>query len=108
MLADLCCKDGSLPQGSPASPCLSNIFMRDFDESVSAFCQQRKISYTRYSDEMYDADTYLSVLQGKIAFILQVTPENREFIEYRDELSSIIKQRRRFVDICSGEQSLPF
>ena len=200
LLADLCSKDGSLPQGSPASPCLSNIFMRDFDESVSAFCQQRKISYTRYSDdmtfsgytidqaeligavcreltqkglrinhdktrvfgggarhqatsivcnkklnvvssyrkrirqemyyikkygvgshlekaydarnvaltEMYDADTYLSVLQGKIAFILQVTPENKEFIEYRDELSSIIKQRRRFVDICPGELSVPF
>ena len=174
LLANLCCKGGSLPQGAPTSPCLSNVFMKDFDESISSFCQRRKISYTRYSDDMtfsadsidhseligfvcrelipkglrinhdktriygvgarhqatgvvcneklnvvssyrrqirqemyyikkygvnshieksinlngaamtvcHDADKYLAALRGRIAFVLQINPENKEFIKY--------------------------
>ena len=48
LLCILCTFDGYLPQGSPASPAISNILMYDFDESVGAFCQKRGIVYTRY------------------------------------------------------------
>ena len=52
ILANLCCCRGVLPQGAPTSPAISNIVMRPLDEAVDAFCRQRAITYTRYSDDL--------------------------------------------------------
>lgn len=41
-----------LPQGAPTSAYISNLVMRDFDEIVGKFCEERDIAYTRYSDDM--------------------------------------------------------
>ena len=38
--------------GAPTSPMLSNILMVDFDRYISRFCRDRKISYTRYADDL--------------------------------------------------------
>ena len=38
--------------GAPTSPLLSNILMVDFDRHISNFCKDRKISYTRYADDL--------------------------------------------------------
>ena len=51
-LANLCCLNGSLPQGAPTSPYLSNLIMREFDGAVSEYCIDKKIRYTRYADDM--------------------------------------------------------
>lgn len=51
-LTTLVCYKGRLPQGTPTSPAISNIVMREFDEKVAEFCIQRNIAYTRYSDDM--------------------------------------------------------
>ena len=48
----LCYYKESLPQGAPTSPAITNIIMYDFDETVGAFCNKKKISYTRYCDDM--------------------------------------------------------
>lgn len=52
LLAMLCYHGESLPQGAPSSPVISNIIMRDFDETVGRWCNERDISYTRYCDDM--------------------------------------------------------
>lgn len=52
LLAKLCCRDECLPQGAPTSPCLSNIFFRDADNSIAKYCKERKINYTRYADDL--------------------------------------------------------
>ena len=52
MLTNLCCLDGSLPQGAPSSAALSNILMKDFDYKVGYFCKKSKIRFTRYADDM--------------------------------------------------------
>lgn len=52
LLAKLCCKSGSLPQGAPTSPYLSNLIMKDIDNRIGDFCTIRKIRYTRYADDM--------------------------------------------------------
>ncbi len=62
LLANICIRNGVLPQGAPTSPCLANLVMRYFDEKVGAWCSERQITYTRYCDDMtfsgdFDADS---------------------------------------------------
>lgn len=52
LLAKLCTKDDCLPQGAPTSPCLSNIFMKNLDDSIAGYCKERKIRFTRYADDI--------------------------------------------------------
>lgn len=44
MLANLCCLDGSLPQGAPTSATLSNLVMIEVDNLISEFVECNKIS----------------------------------------------------------------
>jgi retron-type reverse transcriptase len=71
MLAKLCCLDKQLPQGAPTSPQLSNIFMRNFDKSVSQFCIKNKLRYTRYADDItisgkFDSNHIKEVIEKEV------------------------------------------
>lgn len=52
LLSLLCVYMDSLPQGAPTSPTISNIIMRDFDNTIGLWCSNNKIAYTRYCDDM--------------------------------------------------------
>ena len=52
LLTYLCTYDEHLTQGSPTSAYISNLVMKDFDEVLGAWCEDKNISYTRYSDDM--------------------------------------------------------
>jgi len=52
LLTMLCMYKDALPQGAPTSPAVSNIIMKDFDNTVGRWCHSRAISYTRYCDDM--------------------------------------------------------
>ena len=52
MLENLCCLGGTLPQGAPTSPSLSNLLMRGVDKRIAGFIKQKGIFYTRYADDM--------------------------------------------------------
>ena len=52
LLTYLCTCDEHLTQGSPTSAYISNLVMKDFDEVLGVWCEERDISYTRYSDDM--------------------------------------------------------
>lgn len=52
LLSLLCVYMDALPQGAPTSPMISNIIMKDFDNLVGNWCQQKGIAYTRYCDDM--------------------------------------------------------
>ncbi len=52
LLALLCTYHDALPQGAPTSPAISNIILRGFDMAVGNCCAQRRITYTRYCDDM--------------------------------------------------------
>lgn len=57
-LARLCSVNGHLPQGASTSPMLSNLCMLDIDKEIGAYCVEKGISYTRYSDDMtFSADS---------------------------------------------------
>ncbi len=52
LLTELCCYKDYLPQGAPTSPAISNLVMKPFDEFIGAWCAKRKITYTRYCDDL--------------------------------------------------------
>lgn len=61
LLTHLCCVYDRLPQGAPTSAAISNLVMKPFDDYMGRWCEQKKIRYTRYCDDMtfsgeFDAD----------------------------------------------------
>lgn len=44
--------DRILPQGSPASPMITNIICRTMDQRIYGLCQKLGFTYTRYADDM--------------------------------------------------------
>ncbi|MGP5327680.1 reverse transcriptase family protein [Vreelandella titanicae] len=60
LMAALCCLDGVLAQGSPASPVLSNIYMKKIDEALLEVAKKHNIRITRYADDI--------VFSGKVNF----------------------------------------
>ena len=71
LLTMLCYYKESLPQGAPTSPAITNIIMYDFDETVGAFCNEKKIAYTRYCDDMtfsgdFDEREVIAFVKGEL------------------------------------------
>lgn len=53
MLAELCTLDAKLPQGSPTSPSLSNLFMTEADRYIDSLSRRFGVDrYTRYADDL--------------------------------------------------------
>lgn len=51
-IAQICCHNGLLPQGSPASPIISNYICRKLDSELLAFARKYKMNYSRYADDI--------------------------------------------------------
>lgn len=51
-LTDLCVYNSHLPTGSPLSPALSNIVLKEMDEKIYQLSLQNDVSYTRYADDL--------------------------------------------------------
>lgn len=52
LLTKLCTYYDYVPQGAPTSAYISNIVLKEFDETVGKFCEELNIDYTRYSDDL--------------------------------------------------------
>jgi RNA-directed DNA polymerase len=52
LLAFLCTWKGSLPQGAPTSPRLSNLLNHRFDARLEGLARKLKATYTRYADDL--------------------------------------------------------
>ena len=53
LFTKLCTVDNHLPQGACTSPALANLAFKSIDEEISELYNKQRISYTRYSDDMY-------------------------------------------------------
>lgn len=51
-LTNLVCDDGSLPQGAPTSPVLSNCICKRMDKQLLSFARKNNLVYTRYADDL--------------------------------------------------------
>lgn len=52
LIAQLTTYKNTLPQGSPASPIISNLICNKMDRDFITFCKNRKLIYTRYADDI--------------------------------------------------------
>ncbi len=57
ILTNLVCDNGSLPQGAPTSPVLSNLICHPMDKALIAFASRNRITYTRYADDLVFSST---------------------------------------------------
>ncbi|MCI8659050.1 MAG: RNA-directed DNA polymerase [Lachnospiraceae bacterium] len=52
LLASICCYQEYLPQGAPTSPAISNLVMKPFDTYMTEWCNNMRITYSRYCDDI--------------------------------------------------------
>lgn len=57
LFTKLCTVDNHLPQGACTSPALANLAFKKVDNLISSMCNNKRITYTRYSDDMYFSGT---------------------------------------------------
>lgn len=52
LVSRLCSMRGNLVQGSPCSPVISNIVLRNLDSRLKEYATDRTLTYTRYADDI--------------------------------------------------------
>jgi RNA-directed DNA polymerase len=75
-IAQLCCHDNKLPQGSPASPTISNIICRGLDNALLQLAREHKCNYTRYCDDI----VFSTQLKTFPAALARLTAEGAVFV----------------------------
>ncbi len=70
-LANLCSLNGSLPQGAPTSPMISNAVCYTLDYRLGEYAKKNKLRYTRYADDLtFSGDINISHLLYTLKKIL--------------------------------------
>ena len=83
VIAQISCYQKVLPQGSPASPVLTNMICKPFDNQMMNFCKKHGTQYTRYAD-----DITLSTFQDR--FPVTICNNNPNDIKIGNGLNKII------------------
>ena len=52
LIANLCCENGSLPQGAPTSPTLTNLVCQRLDKKLYKYAKSINANYSRYADDI--------------------------------------------------------
>lgn len=94
LIANLCCENGSLPQGAPTSPTLTNVVCQRLDKNLFKFAKSIKATYSRYADDItfsankpiFDAE-----FNKKLAEI--ITKENFKINEAKTRLQKAGEQQ---------------
>lgn len=79
-LINACLLNGVLPQGSPASPLLSNLVMVSVDYHLNLYLRKNQFIYTRYADDILISSQYSfnwGELQDKVEALLSETSKGR-------------------------------
>lgn len=92
VIAHLCTYRGSLPQGAPTSPILSNMFCASMDRKLYELAIKHKATYSRYADDI--TFSFYCPLRYVSSAIVKASGRQGELSHYKatlgDELKSII------------------
>lgn len=102
LLSVLCVYIHRLPQGAPTSPAISNIIMREFDEIVGNWCNEKGIAYSRYCDDM----TFSGDFEEKeiITFVDRELRKNGFFLNHKKTVCLHEGQRKEVTGIVVNEK----
>ncbi|OQB13599.1 MAG: Reverse transcriptase (RNA-dependent DNA polymerase) [Firmicutes bacterium ADurb.Bin193] len=118
VFAKLCTYEDSLPQGSPASPCISNIVSLRIDKRLSLLAEKYNACYSRYADDITFSGNggikKLIEITAKIlteeGFSLNTKKTRMQFSHQRQEVTGLIinggtirvnkKYKRDLYQIC--------
>jgi RNA-directed DNA polymerase len=86
LMGELCCLNGALAQGSPASPILSNIVFKEIDQQLLDIADKYDCRITRYADDIVFSGVadFNPNLQSDIDLIIarsvwELSPEKQEY-----------------------------
>lgn len=94
LISDLCCLNDALAQGSPASPVLSNIVMKPFDEKLLELSKKYNIVVSRYADDI--------VFSGKDEFDANLDKDLNEL--FAESCFTLNSQKQYFADKNKGQR----
>jgi len=102
LLAKLCTLNGSLPQGAPTSPYLSNIFFKSADDNIINYCIKNDIKYTRYADDLsfsgdFDENKLLKTIEESVSKLgLSINKEKTKLMRpyERQTVTGIVVNRK--------------
>lgn len=98
-LTRLCTLNGSLPQGAPTSPSLSNYVMKPVDLMLCDLAQRFGLQYSRYADDMtfssasvipYEIVDQIKSVVGSAGFSLKSTKTRFKGLGGRREVTGIV------------------
>ena len=73
ILAQLVCYKGSLPQGAPTSPIISNLIFNIVDIRILRLTKKYKLNYTRYADDLSFSTNNRIFKKEYISFLEELT-----------------------------------
>ncbi len=106
LLTNLCFTNDALPQGAPTSPTISNILLYDFDVAVGTWCKERKITYTRYCDDMTFSGSFN--VNETVNFVREKLKENGFLLKKEKTLTANQSHRQSVTGvIVNSELNVP-
>lgn len=101
-LAKLLTKDGVLPQGSPASPKISNIVANHMDKRLSELAKQYNAVYSRYADDLTFSGA--SNIKNMIPIISQIIQEETFQVNKKKTRYSYYFQRQEVTGLIVNKK----
>lgn len=101
-LAKLLTKDGVLPQGSPASPKISNIVALHLDKRLSELAKCYKATYSRYADDLTFSGA--SNIKNMIPIITQIIHEEAFFVNEKKTRYSYYFQKQEVTGLIVNKK----
>lgn len=74
-IAQIACYNGSLPQGAPSSPIITNLICQTLDMHVLKIAKKYKLDYTRYADDLTFSTNKKDFLKHKDEFLKNLQKE---------------------------------
>lgn len=81
--------DEGLPQGSPLSPFMLNMYMVEFDYKLTAYCREHNLVYTRYVDDLLISGYEKFNKDETLAFIASIVPEGMSINQNKTRFGSV-------------------
>lgn len=72
MIAQISCYKGKLPQGSPASPVITNLICQNLDVKLHKIAKAYKLYYTRYADDITFSTNDKNFLANKESILKKI------------------------------------